>query len=100
MPRYTLNERVRVLDLDKPGHIRTPYYIRHQTGRIIQFCGSFLNPEDLATGNAGGRVVECYRVEFLQREVWEDYVGAPDDTIVIEIYEHWMEPATGKSEHA
>ena len=92
MPRYALNQEVRVLELNKPGHIRTPHYIRHQVGRIIQFCGSFLNPEDLAVGNAGSRVVECYRVEFLQRDVWDDYAGAPDDTITIEIYEHWMTP--------
>ena len=100
MPLYAMGQAVRVLELDKPGHIRTPYYIRHQTGRVIQFCGSFLNPEDLAVGNAGGRVVECYRVEFLQREVWSEYSGAPEDTIVIEIYEHWMEPVGGEPDHA
>ncbi len=100
MPRYAMGQAVRVLELNKPGHIRTPYYIRHHTGRVIQFCGSFLNPEDLAVGNAGGRVVECYRVEFLQREVWSEYAGAPEDTIVIEIYEHWMEPAGGEPDHA
>ncbi len=93
MPLFGIGQAVRVRDLNKPGHVRIPYYIRHRTGRVIQFCGAFLNPEDLAVGNAGGRVVECYRVEFLQHEVWDDYRGAPDDTLVIEIYEHWMEAA-------
>jgi nitrile hydratase len=55
----------------------------------------FLNPEDLAIGNAGGCVVGCYRVEFLQTDLWTDYSEYPDDTLVTEIYEHWMEPAHG-----
>ena len=92
-PRFTVGEMVKVRELDKAGHVRIPHYIRHRTGRVVQFCGAFLNPEDLAVGNAGGRVVECYRVEFLQREVWDNYAGAPEDALVIEIYEHWMEPA-------
>lgn len=97
MPRYAIGERVRVLELNKPGHIRTPYYIRHQTGKVIQFCGVFLNPEDLAVGNAGGPVIECYRVEFLHREIWPDYKGMPEDTLVIEVYEHWMTPFVGET---
>jgi nitrile hydratase len=32
-------------------------------------------------------------VRFLQREVWLDYRGARDDTVDIEIYQHWLEPA-------
>lgn len=93
MPRYRIGDAVEVLELDKPGHIRTPWYIRHQTGRVVQFCGAFLNPEDLAVGKTAGPVVECYRVEFLQRDIWDGYDGMPEDTIVIEIYEHWMRPA-------
>ncbi len=91
MPRYAPGQAVRVRDLHTPGHVRIPHYIRHRAGRVIQFCGAFLNPEDLAVGNAGGPVVECYRVEFKQSEVWDDYAGAPEDTLVIEIYEHWMD---------
>jgi hypothetical protein len=32
-------------------------------------------------------------VRFAQRQVWPDYVESTDDTIDIEIYEHWLEPA-------
>jgi nitrile hydratase subunit beta len=31
-------------------------------------------------------------VRFRQREVWPDYAGRADDTIEIEIYQHWLEP--------
>ena len=33
-----------------------------------------------------------YRVNFKQLELWPDYDGAADDTLEIEIYEHWMAP--------
>ena len=100
MPKYALGQRVTVLELDKPGHVRTPFYIRHQTGRVLQFCGAFLNPEDLAVGNTAGPVVECYRVEFSQADVWDRYDGMPEDSIVIEVYEHWMKPSTDEAPHA
>jgi nitrile hydratase len=32
-------------------------------------------------------------VRFAQREVWPDYGGPATDTVDIEIYEHWLEPA-------
>lgn len=99
MPRYTVSQMVEVIELNRPGHIRTPYYIRNRSGRVIQFCGAFLNPEDLSRGNTAGPVVECYRVEFLQTDVWPDYDGMPEDTLVIEIYEHWMKPVGGDSHH-
>ena len=92
MSRYAIGQKVTVIELEKPGHVRTPFYIRNHSGRIVQFCGAFLNPEDLAIGNTSGPVVECYRVEFLQREIWDGYDGSPEDTIVIEVYEHWMRP--------
>ncbi|CAN0548117.1 unnamed protein product [Laminaria digitata] len=34
-----------------------------------------------------------YRVNFKQGELWSDYDGSADDTLEIEIYEHWMAPA-------
>lgn len=35
-----------------------------------------------------------YRVTFHQRDVWEGYTGSPADTLDIEIYQAWLEPAT------
>ncbi|MEK9662712.1 MAG: SH3-like domain-containing protein [Alphaproteobacteria bacterium] len=34
-----------------------------------------------------------YRVNFRQDELWSDYDGPSDDTLEIEIYEHWLSPA-------
>ena len=91
--RFALGDRVRVLELDKTGHIRTPHYIRHHSGEIIQCCGHFLNPEDLSLGNTAGPVIPLYRVRFRMDEIWPGYKRHPGDVLVIEIYDHWLSPA-------
>jgi len=92
-PRFTPGARVTVRRADPPGHIRAPWYIRGQTGEIERLCGAFPNPEELAYNRPGTPPQPLYRVRFRQRELWPDYKGAPDDTIEIEIYQHWLEPA-------
>lgn len=75
------------------GHVRTPFYIRGKCGRVERLCGVFGNPEELAYARAGLPKQPLYRVRFLQREVWPDYRGHPEDSVDIEIYQHWLEPA-------
>lgn len=75
------------------GHIRTPHYIKGKRGLIERFCGEFRNPEELAFGRDGKPKRALYRVRFEQQHVWPDYDGKASDTIDIEIYEHWLEPA-------
>ena len=60
---------------------------------IERIVGSFPNPETLAYGHSGLPYKMLYRVNFKQGELWPDYEGAPEDTLEIEIYEHWMAPA-------
>jgi nitrile hydratase len=91
--RFTVGDAVRVLHLGKTGHIRTPFYVRGKVGRVMQMCGVFLNPEDLAVGNTAGPVVPLYRVSFRQADLWDDYQGPEHDTLVIEIYDHWLSAA-------
>jgi hypothetical protein len=93
-PRFSCGDAVRVLSLGKPGHIRTPDYILGQVGEVIQFCGCFLNPEDLSIGRTSGPVVALYRVRFALRAIWDEPQHHPDDALCIEIYEHWLTQAT------
>lgn len=93
-PRFGVGDPVTVLDLGKSGHVRIPRYIRGRTGTVEQYCGSFLNPEELAVGRSDGRIVPLYRVRFDQHHVWPDYAGAAGDCLHIEIYEHWLAPAS------
>ena len=76
-----------------PCHIRTPHYVRGRTGTVERVLGAFPNPEDLAFARpAPARAL--YHVRFDQRPLWEE--GSPADTVLIEIYEHWLEPLTAE----
>jgi hypothetical protein len=90
---FSLGAQVRVRRADPPGHLRTPYYIRGHTGIVERYLGDFPNPEELAYGRTGLPKQPLYRVRFHQPDVWPDYAGPPGDTVDIELYQHWLEPA-------
>ena len=92
-PRFRIGDSVAVRAAYPLGHVRTPYYIRGKLGTIERICGEFANPEELAFGRDGLPRRPLYRVRFRQRGVWPDYAGAREDTVDIEIFEHWLEPA-------
>jgi nitrile hydratase len=94
--RFRVGEAVAVRAAYPPGHIRTPYYIRGKRGVVERICGEFANPEELAFGRDGLPKRPLYRVRFRQRQVWPDYAGAGEDTVDVEIFEHWLEPAAGE----
>ena len=79
-----------VVALGKPGHVRTPDYVIGKSGVVIQFCGYFLNPEDLSVGRTSGPMVPLYRVQFLLSQLWPDTQHRPHDLLCIEIYGHWL----------
>ncbi len=91
--KFAPGDRVRVLKGDPPGHVRTPFYIRGQTGTVERLCGNFPNPEQLAEQRDGLPAQPLYRVRFLQKEVWPDYVGSDADVLEVEIFQHWLEHA-------
>jgi nitrile hydratase subunit beta len=91
--RFAAGDRVAVRRADPPGHVRTPFYIRGKAGVVERLCGVFANPEELAYGRTGLPAKPLYRVRFAQRDVWPDYAGPTADTVDIELYEHWLEPA-------
>jgi nitrile hydratase len=95
--RFQPGDRVQVRRAYPPGHVRTPWYIRGHAGVIERLCGAYPNPEELAYARGGLPAQPLYRVRFLQREVWPDYSGGPQDTVDIEIYQHWLEPAGGST---
>jgi nitrile hydratase len=96
--RFEPGDAVTVRRTYPPGHIRTPHYIRGKSGVVERICGSFANPEELAYGRNGLPAQPLYRVRFAQTQVWPGYAGAAGDSIDIEIYEHWLEPASGAAD--
>lgn len=92
---FTRGDRVRVARVHPPGHRRTPYYIRGKAGVIERVCGAFANPEELGYGFDGQPKRRLYRVRFRQADVWAGYRGHPDDTVDVDIYEHWLTADAG-----
>jgi hypothetical protein len=97
--RFAAGDAVRVRLAWPPGHIRTPAYIRGQCGVVERVCGAFPNPEELAFRRPGLPKQPLYRVRFRQHEIWPDYAGPAQDSIDIEVFQHWLEPASGSNEH-
>jgi len=91
--RFAPGDKVAVKAAFPIGHVRTPYYIRGKHGVIERFCGTYGNPEELAYARPGLPRQPLYRVRFRQAEVWPGYHGNAADTVDIEIYQHWLEPA-------
>jgi nitrile hydratase len=83
--------RVRVREDFPPGHIRTPVYVRGKEGVVTRLFGRFPNPETLALGRDGLPLKTLYEVRFRQKDLWPDYAGAANDTLDMDIYEHWLE---------
>ena len=71
-------------------HQRTPHYLRGREGRVLRRLGAFPNPESLAFGGPAP-VVPLYHVAFDAAALWPD--AAAEGDLVVEIYEHWLEPA-------
>jgi len=91
--KYSVGQKVRVMESYPVGHVRTPFYIRGHSGTIERICGSFPNPEELAQMRDGLPERPLYRVRFRQKEVWPDYRGTDADVIEVEIFQHWLEAA-------
>ena len=91
--RFDVGDRVKIAVTHPPGHRRTPYYIRGKTGVIERYCGAFRNPEELAYGFDGEPRRHLYRVRFPQSEIWAAYDGPAQDTLDLEVFQHWLEKA-------
>jgi nitrile hydratase len=91
--RFAPGAAVRVRRAFPIGHVRAPFYIRGKSGAVERYCGRCPNPEERAVGREDGPQLGLYRVRFRQREVWPAYRGNPEDSLDVEIYENWLEPA-------
>ena len=91
--RFRSGDAVRVPNIEKKGHVRTPHYVKGKHGRVTGVLGQFPDPESLAYGGSGLPEKPLYRVCFRQADLWDRYEGPPGDTVHVDIYEHWLEPA-------
>ena len=93
-PMIAPGTAVRVRDAwperDGPCHIRTPHYVRGQTGRVVRALGTYPNPEDLAFRRPAP-LLPLYHVAFAPASIWPD--ATYDGEILIELYGPWLVPA-------
>jgi nitrile hydratase len=93
-PRFSVGDRVRVADRAPQGHTRTPAYARGHVGAIERCCGAYPDPEHVAYRSQGAARRDLYRVRFELWRLFSGYAGPRADTLDIEIYDHWLDPAT------
>ena len=55
---------VRVLEIEKEGHVRTPDYVKGKTGRVVSVLGEFKDPESLAYGGSGLPEKALYKTDY------------------------------------
>lgn len=89
--RFVPGDGVRVLDIEKEGHVRTPDYVKGKPGWVAEILGVFPNPESLAYGGDGLPEKPLYKIGFWQTDLWDDYDSSPKDILFVDIYEHWLE---------
>lgn len=96
MAPFHPGDTVRVLPTVIDTHHRTPSYVKGKVGRVKALSGTFLDPESRAYGRSGLPERPLYLVEFAMKDIWgERYSGPEADSLVIDIYEQWLEPVTG-----
>jgi|TARA_B110000196_G_scaffold254648_1_gene224496 hypothetical protein len=89
--RFKKGDTVHVRTDYPQGHARAPYFTRGHQGHIEQITGPYPNAEELAYGRRGAQE-PLYRVRFRQQALWPSYQGSPHDTLVADLYEHWLNP--------
>jgi hypothetical protein len=91
VPRFSEGERVKISQRYPAAHHRVPNYAKGAVGYVERVCDSFGQPESLAVGGDGKPLQTLYRIRLEQSALWPDYDGATEDTLDIEIFEHWLE---------
>ena len=60
---------------------------------VTAICGVFHNPETRAHDGNGIPMQPLYRVTFNQNSLWDGYTGEPNDEVLVDVYQNWLEPA-------
>lgn len=92
MARFDIGDQVRISNREEVRHHRVPAYVKGHSGTIERVCRPQGRPELLALGESGVPKQTVYRVHINQDQLWQDYQGPAQDTLEIEVFEHWLEP--------
>ena len=91
-PRFSTGTRVRVREVDRPGHTRVPSYVRGRSGVIVHVAPKFSYPDARAHGLPKRRE-PTYHVEFMSVDLFMD-AESPVDRVVVDLWESYLEEIT------
>jgi nitrile hydratase beta subunit len=91
-PQFDVGERVRVRNDHPVGHTRCPRYVRQATGEVDASHGNYVFPDANAHGEE--RAEPLYTVAFAAAKLWGPDAETPEDTVHIDLWEPYLEPAT------
>ena len=91
-PIFVVGDPVRVAMRFPIGHYRTPTYIRGKRGAVVAIIEPrAVNNEEEGYGrNAGGKR-HYYRISLPMTELWPFYQKPSEDSLLIEVFESWLE---------
>jgi nitrile hydratase subunit beta len=89
-PAFRVGDGVRVATRTPSTHVRTPWYVKGKTGTVVAYRGRWGNPEELAHGVASPSHKALFSVRFRQDDLWADYSGPAQDSVCLDLYEHWL----------
>lgn len=89
-PRFQAGDRVRVGNINTPGHTRAVRYARNHVGVVETHHGCHVFADRSAHGEKMGE--HLYGVRFTARELWGE-AASPRDTVRIDLWEPHLEPA-------
>ena len=87
---FSVGQNVVVRTGPAEDHCRTPSYLRGRAGQIVEVVGLYRNPSQLAFHKPGLPKIWLYRVRFEQPGIWDAYAGSRLDSVIADIYEHWL----------
>jgi len=91
--RFKTGDRVRIDTRSEARHHRVPAFVKGRAGIVERVCLPHPQPEKVAKADPDGEEFTVYRVRLMQNDLWPDYAGPANDSLEIEIFEHWLESA-------
>ena len=88
--KFKAGDRVTVAASIATGHHRTPAFVQGKTGEVERLHGIFGNPDQ--GGHASPRQ-PLYLVRFDQSHILEPTAVSSGDQVLLDLYEHWLQPA-------
>lgn len=88
--RYRCGDRVRISSRHEHRHHRVPAYAKGHVGVVQRVCAEYGQPESLAYGGSEDPLTRLYRIRLSQGDLWPNYQGPQNDTLELEVFEHWL----------